>query len=442
MSIIHGEYRRHDRTGIRTSVSVGLQGNELDTKTLDVSEGGIALDKPTALHLAVGQSVNVTFNRMPNMTVPAKIVRTSGNSIGLELDHFNFTSDDINGIVRTAPLLERLRSRANRVVWKLLRQSAVLATNTIFRKLMLRVVKPTFLFAVYGNEKDVGTYMTPAMSKIIPPILLAGVIKNQNHRGLMVASKYFEHELAEDSDKVNQYLKQLQDEFSHIQTIALVGRLPNFVMKAGNEIAAPYVDGSMGTRYMIWDVARQMRLLPEYQHESTLCVLGGAGRIGNMVCEDLTREYASVIAFDSRYKKDEKIYTPNGAVIRTGDPQRLSGSKLYISLTHHGDVITDFMSFIPEGSLVADDTHPCISYSVREQLKALNIDVKKIVLFHEDFSMWPRMPAWSNRAIPGCLVEALVLLDQKKADVNDFDAFRETARSIGFEGQLVKPLKE
>ncbi|MCG8317028.1 MAG: hypothetical protein MI976_27740, partial [Pseudomonadales bacterium] len=204
----------------------------------------------------------------------------------------------------------------------------------------------------------------------------------------------------------------------------------------------PYVDGSMGTRYMIWDVARQMRMLPEYRHESALCVLGGAGRIGNMVCEDLTREYSTVIAFDSRYKKDEKIYTPNGSVLRTGDPQKLSSAKLYISLTHHGDVITDFMMYMPEGSLVADDTHPCISYGVREQLKELKIDVKKIVLSHEDFSMWPRMPAWSNRAIPGCLVEALVLLDQKQANVDDFNAFREVASDIGFQGQLVKPLKE
>ncbi|MCG8317666.1 MAG: PilZ domain-containing protein, partial [Pseudomonadales bacterium] len=236
MSLIHGEYRRHSRTDIRTSVSVGLQGNELDTKTLDVSEGGLALNKPGALNLAIGQSVNVTFNRMPNLTVPARIVRTSEHSIGLELDHFNFSTDDIDGIVRTAPLFERLRSKSKRAVWKFMRQSVVLATNTLFRKLLLVAVKPTFLFAVYGNEKDVGTYMTPRMSKVIPPILLAGVIKNQGHRGLMVASKFYEHELAEDSDKVNQYLKQLQDEFSHIKTIALVGRLPNFVMKAGNEI--------------------------------------------------------------------------------------------------------------------------------------------------------------------------------------------------------------
>lgn len=111
-------------------------------------------------------------------------------------------------------------------------------------------------------------------------------------------------------------------------------------------------------------------------------------------------------------------------------------------LTHHGDVITEFLTYIPEGSLVADDTHPCISYEVRDQLKVFNIHVKKVVLFHEDFSMWPRMPAWSNRAIPGCLVEALVLLDQQETDVENFYAFCKTAESRGFQGRLIKPLEE
>lgn len=419
-----------------------LDDNELATKTHDVSESGIALDKPSSLNLAVGQSVSVTFNRMPNFSVPARVVRSADNSIGLELDHFRFSEADIKGIVRTAPLHERIRYRTKRSLWKFVRRAGVLLTNTVFRRPMLSIIKPTFLFAVYGNERDVGTYFTPAMSKIMPPLMLGGLIKNRGHKGLMVAPMFFEHELAQDSEKVNLYLEQLQDEFPHIKTIALVGRLPNFVMKAGHEIKPPYVDGSMGTRYMIWDIGRQMRNMPEYKNENTICVLGGAGRIGNLVCEDLTREYSTVIAFDSRYEKDEKVFAPNGAILRTSNPQHLKNSKLYVSLTHHGDVITEFMTHIPEGSLVADDTHPCISYGVREQLSALNVQVQKIVLFHEEFSMWPRMPAWSNRAIPGCLVEALVLLEQEGADVCDFDAFRETAQNIGFEGQLIKPLEE
>lgn len=37
------------------------------------------------------------------------------------------------------------------------------------------------------------------------------------------------------------------------------------------------VEGSLGTRYMIWDVARQMRERPQYCQQNSIVVLGGAG---------------------------------------------------------------------------------------------------------------------------------------------------------------------
>lgn len=442
MSTLHGEYRRHARTNIKTAVSVSMDDKGLATKTRDVSESGLCISKPSELTLSPGQTVNITFNRMSNMSVPATIIRVSDDQIGLALDHLRFTEQDISGIIRTAPWHQRAKVGIKRSFWKNTRRLAILVTNTLLRKPLLKLIKPSFIFAVYGNEKDVGTYYTPFMARLIPPLMIGSVIRNRNRTGIMVASKFYEHELAEDSGKVRAYLQQLQDEFPHIDTVALVGRLPNFVMKAGKEIQRPYVDGSMGTRYMIWDVGRQMKALPKYQNESMIVVLGGAGRIGNMVCEDLTRVFRTVIAFDPRYDKQEEIYTPIGKIIRSSDPNILNNTKLFIGLTHHGDVIQDLMSYIPAGSLVADDTHPCISFETRQKLKAMEIDVEKIVLFHEEFSMWPRMPGWNNRAIPGCLVEALVLQEQENTDVGDFDSFCATAHSIGFEGRLIKPLDE
>src|SRR5690606_35107057 len=98
--------------------------------------------------------------------------------------------------------------------------------------------------------------------------------------------------------------------------------------------------------------------------------------------------------------------------------------------------------YLPKGSLIGDDTHPCISLEVRERLAEHGVKTLKIVLSHHQFSMWPRMPAWNNRDIPGCLVEALVLLEHKNLDVKDFTAFRDTAKSIGFQGRLIEPLEE
>src|SRR5690606_37134217 len=129
---------------------------------------------------------------------------------------------------------------------------------------------------------------------------------------------------------------------------------------AGLEIAPPYVDGSMGTRYMIWDVARQMRELPEYMGETSIVVLGGAGRIGNKVCEDLSQLFSTVIAFDPRYDQEEKVYTPSGMILRTAKELRLTELKLFIGLTHHGDVVQDLQSYLAPGALIADDTHPSI----------------------------------------------------------------------------------
>jgi len=442
MSTLHGEYRRHERTNIKTPVSVNLDDNGLTSSTRDVSESGLSIAKPAELQLKPGQTVNVTFDRLANFSVPATIIRVSDNQIGLALDHIRFSEQDISGIIQTAPWYQRTKVAIKRGFWKNTRRLAVLLTNTILRKALLRLIKPTYIFAVYGNEKDVGTYYTPFMSKLIPPLMIGSVIRNRNRTGIMVASKFYEHELADDSAKVKTYLQQLQEEFPHINTIALVGRLPNFVMKAGQAIEPPYVDGSMGTRYMIWDIGRQMQMRPQYKHENVITVLGGAGRIGNLVCEDLTRVYRTVIAFDPRYTKQEEVYTPIGKIIRSGDPAILDNCKLFIGLTHHGDVIRDLKAHLPAGSLVADDTHPCISMEARQELQVMGIEVEKIVLFHEEFSMWPRMPGWNNRAIPGCLVEALVLLEQEDADVKDFDSFCKTAQQIGFQGQLIPPLDE
>lgn len=442
MSTLHGEYRRHDRTDVKTNVTLDLEDTDLETKTKDVSVSGISLRKPPYFFIAPGESAKITFDKMPNLDVPARIVRVSENRISLEFDHFRFSQGDIEGIIRTAPWHQRLKASLKRAFWKRARHVAAFSTNTFARPAIVKGVKPSFLFAVYGSEKDVATYYTPTMAKVMPRILIGGLIQNRKQRGLLVASKYYENELADDDDKVREYLADLEAAFPDVQTIALVGRLPNFAMRAGIEIKPPYVDGSMGTRYMIWDVGCQMGRLPEYQNEPTLCVLGGAGRIGNLVCTDLAREYKTVIAFDKRYEVDEEIQVGENRILRTGDVTRLTECKLYISLTHHGDVIREFADYIPPGSLVADDTHPCISLEVREELLAKGIKTMKIVLSHDKFSMWPRMPGWNNRAIPGCLVEALVVAEFKDTNVSEFAAFRDSALEIGFKGELIKPLEE
>lgn len=442
MKAAQGEYRRHERTGLKLPVDIEIEGQHVDASMLNVSMSGLALTRDQALSLQKNQVVKVQFPGLPTLAAEARVVYIGPEHVGLSLYHARFSDTDIDSLVSIAPYWERFKVYAKRALWTQTRRLAVLAVNTLLRPLLLSAVKPKFLFAAYGTRRDVDTYFTPWMEKILPPVIICGFIRNEKKRGFMVASKYLESELLEESEKVKSYLRNLQIEYPGMERIALVGRLPNFVLKAGLPIEAPFVSGAMGTRYMIWDAARQMKELPAYVGERGITVLGGAGRIGNLVCEDLTQLYDTVIAFDKRYENEETIQTPTGTIIRTSLPWRLAENKLFIGLTHHGDVIKEWTGSLPRGSLIADDTHPCISLDVREYLAEHQINTLKIVLGNADFSMKPRMPAWNNRDIPGCLVEALVLLDNEEEVANDFHRFSEAARKAGFQGRLIEPLDE
>ncbi|MEQ9546936.1 MAG: PilZ domain-containing protein [Marinobacter sp.] len=439
---MHGEYRRHLRSGIRVPVVVKYTNHIIETITLDISAGGLRLKRPERVYIRPGEVIDVDFPDNADMNVAATVAYTGKSHIGLQFYRRRFSENELNQLYRAAPTWQRLTARSKRALWKSSRRFAVFLANTYLRPLVHALARPQFLFAVYGNKQQVGSYFTPGMAKRMPSNVVLGFIRNADMRGLMVASQFLEHELQEAPEKVRLYLDRLQRDYPNVQRIALVGRLPNFVMKAGLEINDPLVEGSLGTRYMIWDVARQMRERPQYCQQTSIVVLGGAGRIGNAVCQDLTDLYDKVIGFDPRYEEDREIATERGTVLQTSSPSHLQGEKLYIGLTHHGDVVLELQQHIAPGALIADDTHPCISLTARERLQEKQIAVEKVVLSHEEFLMWPRMPAWNNRDIPGCLVEALVLLRQPGAGKGDFSGFCQEAEFLGFTGRLVSPLNE
>lgn len=442
MTKMHGEYRRHLRSGIRVPVILTYASHTIQTRTLDVSASGLLLKRPKRMHIRPGEVIDVDFRDRPGMSVSATVTHTDNSHIGLEFDSSRFSENKLKQLVNDSPSWQRLTTRSKRALWKKSRRIAVFLANTFLRSSIIALVRPRFVFAVYGNRQQAGSYFTPWMAQRMPSNLVLGFIRQGNMRGLMVASQYMEDELEEDSGKVRFYLDQLQRDFPDIQRIALVGRLPNFVMKAGIEITEPLVEGSLGTRYMIWDVARKMLERPQYCQQTSIVVLGGAGRIGNAVCRDLTGLYDKVIAFDSRYEEDRETATDRGTVLQTSSLSHLEGEMLYICLTTHGDVVLEFQQHMAPGALIADDTHPCISLTAMESLNKQQITVEKVVLSHDEFLMWPRMPAWNNRAIPGCLVEALVQLRMPDVGESDFPAFRKQAEFLGFSGRLIRPLNE
>lgn len=442
MKKMHEEYHRHVQSGIRVPVVLNYANHTIETTTLDVSASGLRLKRPERVYIRPGEVIDVDFPGKAGMKVTATVAHTGKSHIGLQFDRRRFSDNELNKLYGAAPTWQRLTARSKRALWKNSRRLAIFLANTYLRSLIHALVRPHFLFAVYGNKQQVGSYFTPGMAKRMPSNVVLGLIRNADMRGLMVAPQFLEHELQEDPEKVRLYLDRLQQDYPNVQRIALVGRLPNFVMKAGIDITKPLVEGSLGTRYMIWNVARQMHERPQYCQQTSIVVLGGAGRIGNAVCQDLTGLYDKVIGFDPRYEEDREIATDRGTVLQTSSVAHLQDQKLYICLTHHGDAVLELQHHITPGALIADDTHPCISLAARERLQESQIAVEKVVLSHEKFLMWPRMPAWSNRDIPGCLVEALVLLRQPDVGEADFPAFCQEAEFLGFTGRLVSPLDE
>nr|WP_278248704.1 PilZ domain-containing protein [Marinobacter halodurans] len=439
---MHGEYRRHLRSGIRIPVIISHARRTFETTTLDISTSGLRLKRPEHVYIRPGETIDIEFRDKVGTKVAATVMHIGKTHIGLQLYDRRFSGDELKALYDVAPFWQRLSAASKRTLWKKSRRLAVLVVNTYLRPLVIALVRPQFIFAVYGNEKQAGSYFSPDMVRRMPSNLILGFIRNEDMRGLMVASQFLEHELQADSDKVRLYMERLQQDFPRAQRIALVGRLPNFVKKAGIEIKRPLVEGSLGTRYMIWDIARQMHERPQYRHQDSIVVLGGAGRIGNAVCRDLTSLFETVIGLDPRYEEDQEINTDQGKVLQTSSLERLHDETLYIALTHQGDAVLDLYQHMPEGALIADDTHPCISLKVRERLRENQIEVEKIVLSHDQFMMWPRMPDWNNRDIPGCLVEALVLLRRPDVAEGSFSGFCQEAEFLGFTGRLVRPLDE
>lgn len=442
MRRMQGEYRRHMRSGIRIPVVLRYSDQTLHTDTLNISASGMGFKCPDAARFTAGEVIDVTPRDRPDLAVQATVAFVGSKHVGLQFHRPPLSDQELRRVYNCAPWWQRLWASTTRIAWRTGRRLAVFCANTLLRPLILKYIQPRFIFAAYGTERQAATYYSPFLAKWMPFNLILGFIQHREVRGLMVAPQYLEHELRGVPNKVRRYIEQLQQDFQTAERIALVGRLPIFAMKAGVEMASPLVEGSRGTRYMIWDIARAMRERPLANPSDGIVVLGGGGRIGTAVSGDVAGLFSQVVAFDPRFHVEQEEHLENSRILRTSNPERLKDHRLFILLSRQGDDLLEWMEYIHSGSLIADDTHPCISFDGRERLKQHDIAVEKTVLSHDEFSMWPRMPNWNNRDIPGCLVEALVLLNRPDLSDGSFADFCCEAEHLGFSGRLVRPLDE
>ena len=464
-----GKYKReHERFEVNLPLILETGNSRIIARSKNLSAGGASIslvDFVESQDLDDQGSITIR-SQAGDIQTPYEITYRQENVIGIRFSRATHTQiESLNhifeafpaGPVRPVPVSDSFVKAKNkspvalkRRLWVAARMAVFLTVNLLW-PLLKYVVKPKVVFAVYGTRGDQRAYFPDWFKRICPPVVVAAYIKDKASRGVMVSSVYSEEELATDSNKVSKYIEDLKKEFPEVNRFALVGRLPGFTMKAGIDILPPLVDGSMGTRFAMYESAMQIASkLEEATHitltsdldpkpwENSIAILGGAGRIGSKLIDDLCKQFQTVIAIDPRYVEERQELMNGSTVIYTKRGERLKGTRLVLVLTARGDDILPMVEHFESGTVIADDTHPCIKRPTREMLQKQGVDVWKTVVTSAEYGMYPRMPNFRNDNIPGCLLEALVLNATGDHVLESPEKFFEEAKKCGYKTLLIR----
>ena len=239
-----------------------------------------------------------------------------------------------------------------------------------------------------------------------------------------------------DLQRIHQILADVRKEFPKASTVALAGRLPGFAKKAGIELDTPFVDGSLGTRFAMRKAALEVaHLKGKNPSDTNLALLGGAGYTGTQVTADCRNHFRTIIAIDPRYPRNPQ---KEDNVLRTSDPTNLLYADVAVVLTARGDDIEDAVPYFRPGTVVADDTHPCIHQLVRVKMAKKMVVLKKAIVQDGRLTMFPRLPNFRADNIPGCLLEAFVVLQRGRDVLASPEMFFKAAVELGFKAELME----
>ncbi|MFD2231447.1 PilZ domain-containing protein [Alkalimarinus sediminis] len=446
--------RKEERYDVYLPLVLESKGSRIMARSRNLSKGGASISLVDPINTEdIDEQGSITIRtRTGNIKTAYEVTYRRENIIGIrfsdisrphiEVLSHSLTSKPIEPNLQAAnednkratTLLGSLKRRS----WILLRITSILTAN-LFWPILKRAVNPEVVFAVYGTRGDQRAYVPDWFRPFFPPIAVAAYIKDRSSKGVMVSSVYSEEELASDSDKVRKYISDLQKEFPNVKRFALVGRLPGFSMKAGIEIVPPLVEGAYGTRFAMYESAMQIASkLNDKAERSSIAILGGAGRIGASLIDDLTESFHTIIAIDPRYTEETTSIINGSKVLYTKRGERLREAKLVLVLTARGNDILPMISHMTPGTVVADDTHPCIKRPARELLSKQGVDLWKTVVTSDDYNMYPRMPNFHNNNIPGCLLEALVLNATGDDALSSPQRFFDEAKKCGYKTLLIR----
>jgi len=451
------EERKEERYEIYLPLVIESNGSRIIARSKNLSIGGasISLVDPVNTESIDNEGSITIRTNFGNINTPYKVTYRKENIIGISFNSTTTVNIDTLKHVFTNisighafPLAANENSKTpvnrgffgdiRRRLWIVLRMTGILSANLCW-PLLKHVIRPKVVFAVYGTRGDQRAYIPDWFRKIFPPVAVAAYIKDKFSRGVMVSSVYSEEELAADSNKVRKYIADLKREFPNANRIALVGRLPGFTLKAGIPITPPLVDGSYGTRFAMYDSAIQIaNKMEDETYTNSIAILGGAGRIGARLIEDLCKKFQTIIAIDPRYTEEHSKIINGSTVLYTKRGERLKETRLVLVLTARGNDILPMIGHFSPGTIVADDTHPCIKRPARALLKEQGVDLWKTVVTSDAYNMYPRMPNFKNDNIPGCLLEALVLNARGESALSSPETFFDETRKCGYKTLLIR----
>lgn len=298
-----------------------------------------------------------------------------------------------------------------------------------------RVLKPDYVFVVYpGSEGDKRRYCPDWLGRLLGPVVPSGISQFGRYWGLMVSGHATIESLESSPERFQAILDQTTEEFPGVAVIALAGRLPSIAHRTGVEIAGPFMQGSRGTLCAMVAASRELaRLRGRDPAHMTIAVIGGAGFIGSQLVRELAYEFGSVVALDSRYDGAQRH---EGTIVFTDRAEEVTAADGVLVLTARGDDASAIVPFLAPGTVLADDTHPEMPAPLRQQIAARGAVTLKVTMSADRFRTRPRVPRFRSDDIPGCLLEALVVLERGSAVLGSQATFDRAAHELGFRVRL------
>lgn len=298
-----------------------------------------------------------------------------------------------------------------------------------------RLLRPDYVFVVYpGTEAHKRHYFPPWVERTLRPVFPIGVIRFGPYWGLTVSGLASDETLEGAPERLEAFLSEVHGQFGGVEVIALGGRLPSLAVKSGVGLDPPFTHGNRGTVCAMLGAIRQLAgMLGKPTDDVTLALIGAAGFIGSRLIESLTTEFDRVIAVDPRYAEASR---EAGNVVYTARAEDVAEAGAVMVLTARGSDTASIAHHLASGTVVADDTHPEMPEAIRDVMEERGATVLKATVADDRIRFVPPLPDFRSDDIPGCLLEALVVVQRGEEILDSQVGFNGAADELGFRARL------